>query len=127
MKPVYLIVLITILAACGSDGVTPIDDTTLTASYSGDPIHGERLYLETCIACHGPGGEGVENLGKPFTTSDFIRGKTDQSLQAFIEEGRAADDPDNTTGIAMLPKGGNPTLSDDDILDIIAYIRTLQH
>ena len=34
--------------------------------------------------------------------------------------------PDNTTGIQMPPKGGNPAMSDDDILDIIAYLRTLQ-
>jgi disulfide bond formation protein DsbB len=45
---------------------------------------------------------------------------------AFIKVGRGVDDPANTTGVAMLPKGGNPGLSDQDLYDIVAYLRTLQ-
>jgi disulfide bond formation protein DsbB len=46
-------------------------------------------------------------------------------MLAFILIGRDANDPENTTGVAMLPKGGNPALTNDDILDIIAYVRTI--
>jgi disulfide bond formation protein DsbB len=79
-----------------------------------------------CIACHGPGGVGVEGLGKPFTTSEFVRSQTDAELLAFVKVGRPIGHPDNTTGVDMPPKGGNPALTDEDLLDIIAYIRTLQ-
>jgi disulfide bond formation protein DsbB len=131
MKRLFLIGLLTILVftlnACGGgDEAAAPDNGQSAATYSGDPVHGEELYEGTCIACHGPGGSGVENLGKPFTTSDFIRGKTELNLLAFIKQGRPTGDPDNTTGVDMPPKGGNPALSDDDILDIIAYIRTIQ-
>jgi disulfide bond formation protein DsbB len=44
---------------------------------------------------------------------------------AFIEVGRPVDDPENTTGIIMPPKGGNPALSDQDMADIVAYMRTI--
>ena len=46
-------------------------------------------------------------------------------MVTFLQVGRASDDPLNTTGIAMLPRGGNPSLTDDDLKDLVAYMRTL--
>ena len=43
---------------------------------------------------------------------------------AFLKVGRMPFDPMNTTGIQMPPKGGNPLLSDQDLLDAIALLRT---
>jgi hypothetical protein len=39
--------------------------------------------------------------------------------------GRSTTDPANTTGVDMPPKGGTPSLSDEDLTDI-NYLRTLQ-
>ena len=39
--------------------------------------------------------------------------------------GRPADDPANTTGVAMLPKGGNPSLTDADLTDIVHFLKSL--
>jgi mono/diheme cytochrome c family protein len=86
---------------------------------------GETLYGTVCIACHGPGAVGVANLGKSLADSEFTRGLTDQELLTFVKTGRPIWDAANTTGIDMPPKGGNPALTDDDILNIIAYLRTL--
>ena len=71
-------------------------------------------------------GEGISGLGKDMRASQFITGKTDTELVEFIKIGRNPGDPLNTTGVAMPPKGGNPTLSDEDLTDIVAYIRALQ-
>jgi disulfide bond formation protein DsbB len=60
------------------------------------------------------------------TASEFIAGKSDDELVEFLKVGRPPDDPLNTTGVAMLPKGGNPSLTDEDLHNIVAYIRTLQ-
>jgi mono/diheme cytochrome c family protein len=120
---ITILVLISIfgLTACGgSSAPTP------TPTTRGDASAGQELFAGTCAACHGPGGEGVPNLGKDMTASEFIAGKTDDELVEFIKTGRPPDDPLNTTGVAMLPKGGNPSLSDDDLYDIVAFIRTLQ-
>lgn len=92
---------------------------------SGDATHGEELFNSTCSACHGPGGTGIEGLGKDMTTSEFIAGKTDTDLITFIKLGRSTSDPLNTTGVDMPPKGGNPSLSDDNLNDIVTYIRTI--
>ena len=60
------------------------------------------------------------------TSSEFIAELSDEELLAFVKTGRPIGDPLNTTGIDMPAKGGNPALADDQILDIIAYMRTLQ-
>ncbi|MEW5958385.1 MAG: cytochrome c [Chloroflexota bacterium] len=93
---------------------------------AGDPIAGQELFASKCGACHGPEGAGLPGLGKPVTNSAFIAGKTDIELVEFIKQGRAPGDPLNTTGVAMPPKGGNPTLDDQNLLDIVAYLRALQ-
>lgn len=87
---------------------------------------GTKLFNTTCIACHGAEGVGIKGNGKTLQKNDFIKSLKDDDLLAFVKAGRSPSDPKNTTGIQMPPKGGNPALSDDDLLDIIAYLRTLQ-
>ena len=92
----------------------------------GDPDQGRGLYRNTCAACHGLSGEGLPRLGKPLQTSDFVAGLDDAGVLEFLNTGRPAGDPLNTTGLAMLPKGGNPALKDQDLMNIVAYLRVLQ-
>ena len=94
---------------------------------SFDPVlaaQGEELYA-SCQACHGPDARGVTGLGKTLVGSPFVDSKTDAELVAFIKVGRGTDDPENTTGVGMPAKGGNPALTDDDLLAIVNYIRSL--
>lgn len=137
----FWLVLVLALAGCGGDNGGNAGDNADAGNNAeintgesgageevasaGDPARGEELFNQVCIACHGEGGEGIEGLGKPFTTSEFIASQSDQELLAFIKTGRPVGHPDNTTGVDMPPKGGNPALTDEDIVDIIAYIRTL--
>ncbi len=137
---VVLVVLVALVAAaCGgsSGGDTGGGSATTVATTApggdggggggaGDAANGEKLYQGTCVACHGPDAKGVTGLGKDLTTSEFAKGLSDEELVAFLKTGRPASDPANTTGVDMPPKGGNPSLSDDDLLDIVAYLRTLE-
>ena len=99
-----------------------------TASVSAyDPSvvkYGETLFI-SCGACHGVDGMGITGLGKDLVGSEFVHGLSDDELVAFIKTGRPVWDAENTTGVDMPPRGGNPTLTDDDILAVIAYIRSL--
>ncbi len=99
---------------------------TIAALEPGDPVKGGGLYLRTCMACHGLKGEGLPGLGKPLQTSEFVAGLDDASFVEFLIAGRSPKDPLNTTGAAMLPRGGNPSLRDQDLMDIVAHVRTLQ-
>jgi len=107
------------LAACGAGA----PQTTPTPA--GDPVAGQAAYQTTCIACHGPAAEGVPGLGKDLTTSDWVASQSDADLLAMFKTGRPAADPLNTTGIDMPPKGGNPALTDDDLQNIVAYLRSI--
>jgi mono/diheme cytochrome c family protein len=120
-----LIVLALVATACGGSDTAATPSTATPSTSSGSVAAGIEFYAGTCIACHGPNGEGIEGLGKPWVGSDFINSRTDAEMLAFLIEGRASDHPENTTGIAMMPRGGNPSLTDDDLLDLIAYMRTL--
>ena len=116
-------VLALVLAACSeatSEGATATTVGEGVEAGFGDAANGESLYNGSCIACHGAEGVGVEGLGKPWVGSEFINSSTDDELVA-----RPADDPANTTGIAMMPRGGNPSLTDQDLRDLVAYMRTL--
>jgi disulfide bond formation protein DsbB len=92
---------------------------------AGNSDIGKTLYSSTCAACHGPTAEGVKGLGKDLTTSEFLSSQSDEELSNFIKRGRDMSDPLNTTGVAMPPKGGNPALQDGQILDIIAFLRSI--
>ena len=86
---------------------------------------GKSMWMATCRSCHGPGGEGMPGQGKDIRGSEFIAGKTDQELVEFIKVGRMPFDPLNTTGIQMPPRGGNPLLSDADLMVIVGHLRTI--
>ena len=112
-----VVVFALVLTACGGDDTGGQDPEAVA--------RGIVLYEGNCQVCHGPEGIGVEGLGKPWVDSSFINARTDQEMLDFIIEGRTSDHPENTTGIAMMPRAGNPNLSDEQILDLVAYMRTL--
>ncbi|MCQ3978351.1 MAG: hypothetical protein DPW09_33410 [Anaerolineae bacterium] len=117
-----LLILMTILTACGGS----VNAAPAPADTAGDPVAGEKLFMATCVACHGQDGQGLPSLGKNLVTSEFVAGKTDSELVEFIKVGRGPDDPLNTTGVMMPAKGNNPALSDQDLYNIVAYLRTLR-
>jgi disulfide bond formation protein DsbB len=91
----------------------------------GDAVAGKAKFATTCVSCHGPEGKGMPGLGKDLTTSDFVTAITNTDLVEFLKIGRPASDPANTQGVDMPPRGGNPALTDDDLLNIVAYLREI--
>jgi mono/diheme cytochrome c family protein len=119
---VFAVVLALVATGCGGDS----GEVTTTA-VAGSPVaHGQQLAGESCSGCHGQNFEGVTGLGPALADTGFIRDHTDDDLIDFIKEGRSMDDSDNETGIAMPPYGGNPRLNEDDLVDIVLFLRTLQ-
>ncbi len=86
---------------------------------------GEQLYQTTCAACHGFNALGIPSLGFPLIGNEFVNEMTDDEFHDFLVVGRPATDPANTTGVAMPARGGNPSLTDEDLYNIVAYIRSL--
>ena len=135
---VFMLALL--LVACGgkSKAASPDSNAQIAAPVAaqpaavsevqGDATSGEKAYQASCVACHGPDAKGVQGLGKSLHPSDseFIRSLSNEELVEFIKTGRQPDNPANTTGIAMPPKGGNPAISDTDLANIVAWIRSLE-
>lgn len=135
-----LVPAVALAAATAESSVTAADEasarseSTAQASAPGqgdsssyDPelvAHGQTLYA-TCAGCHGMDALGVPNLGKSLVGTEFMHTVSDQELLQFIITGRPLWDPANTTGIDMPSRGGNPMLTNDDILAIIIYLRSL--
>jgi mono/diheme cytochrome c family protein len=116
------VVISLVAAGCGGDSA----EVTTTAA-AGTPLaHGQQLAGQSCSSCHGQNLEGVKSLDPALTEDDFIQDHTDDELIDFIKEGRSKDAQDSVTGLAMPPYGGNPRLTDDDLADIVLFLRTLQ-
>lgn len=91
---------------------------------AGNVARGERFFQATCAICHGPDGRGKPQLGMNLAEpSAWMKEQTDEMLVAFVKQGRA-----NSAAfkVPMLPRGGDPNLTDRDLVDIVAYMRTLQ-
>ena len=124
-----LAVLTMVLAACGGasgDGDASSGGETTSGGITGDATAGEEVFAGTCASCHGPDARGLEGLGKDLHNNAFTSGMSDADLVAFLEVGRPAGDPANETGVDMPPKGGNPSLSEQDLYDVVAFLRTLE-
>ncbi len=114
-----------LIATASAPEAAPQTTVSAAGGEPGDSGNGEHLFSQTCVACHGQGGVGIDGLGPTLIGNEFVEGLSDNDLVGFLNTGRPADHPDNESGITMPPKGGNPSLSDDDLADIAAYLRTL--
>lgn len=120
-----LVVLVVVAVGCDA-GSAELPTRAPGGGAPSEVVRGEELTSQSCSACHGEDFRGVSGLGTSFHDNTFIQDQTDDELVAFIKEGRANDAPDNESGIAMPPYGGNTRLTDEDLADIVAFLRTLQ-
>jgi mono/diheme cytochrome c family protein len=89
------------------------------AAQTGDSVAGKAVFTKSCAGCHGAAGEGKESLAKALKVemhhlgSANVQSKTDEQLRKDITEGVGK----------MKPVG---RLSDQDVSNAIAYMRTLK-
>jgi mono/diheme cytochrome c family protein len=89
----------------------------------GDAAKGAPLYKRYCSGCHGADGRGGAHTFMPhiqnLTKKDYIEYIPDGFLFTVIAEGGEA------VGKSGYMPAWRGTLSDQDIKDVIAFIRTL--
>ncbi|MCP3958400.1 MAG: cytochrome c [bacterium] len=119
-----LIALFTVLAVvatgCGGGGGGGGD----TAGAPGVK-EGQAIFDRICATCHGKDANGLPKLGKGLRNNEFTKSLSDVELGEFLKLGRAATHPLNTTGVDMPPKGGDPTITEEDLKNVVAFLRTL--
>jgi mono/diheme cytochrome c family protein len=91
---------------------------TTSASVACAQSSGADLYKTNCILCHGETGEADTPAGKTFKAASFNTPdglkKTDSELAVIIKNGKDKMPP------------WSDVLTDDQVKDVIAYIRTLK-
>ena len=96
---------------------------TPMAPLAGEAGPGKAVYKRYCRGCHGVDGRGGAHTFMPhihnLTKRGYIDEKPDEVLEAIIREGGEAH------GMSSYMPAWDGTLSDAQIADVIAYIRTL--
>jgi len=101
-------------------------------AHAADAVAGKATFAANCSVCHGKGGKGDGPVGKTlnppprnftehqfkFDTDKDGKTGTDADLGNVIRKGGVA-----FGGSSLM--AGWPTLSDSDIANVIAYIRSL--
>ena len=100
-----------------------VDPTEVERFTDGNATHGATLFKRYCAGCHGEDGRGGAQTFSPhvpnLTAKDYIEFLPDGFLFTVITEGGAAAGKSG-----MMPAWGG-TLSEQDIKDVIMFIRTL--
>ncbi|MGD8515249.1 MAG: c-type cytochrome [Granulosicoccaceae bacterium] len=90
----------------------------------GDVARGKVLFDQICLTCHGPNGDGyvAGGTGTAIGKAGTLDKVTDGFLRTTIKEGRS-----NTRMLGFSGAGPQQmaNLSDQEIDDIIAYLRTV--
>lgn len=82
---------------------------------------GKSLYENNCAICHGHDGEGAMPGVRSMISNSLWTKKSDQELVMMIINGiESTDSP-----ISMPPKGGNPSLTEEQIHSMVNYLRSL--
>jgi cytochrome c oxidase cbb3-type subunit 3 len=88
----------------------------------GDPRLGQQWFEQICSTCHGPEGDGyvAGGSGTAIGKSGFLDKASDGLIRETIKLGRS-----NTRMLPFQGPEGLANLNDQEIDDIIAYLRTL--
>ncbi len=114
--PIPRLLLLVLLAGAGVRLLAAQADVTINP-VSGNPAAiqaGRRTFDSTCVACHGAAGVGETGRGPALNTGRFQRGSQDADLFHSIRRG--------VPGTPMPPF---TALSDQEVWQLVAYIRSL--
>lgn len=90
-----------------------------------DRTHGLQLYRNTCAACHGQAGAGIEGLAPPLEGSEYVKGPVKRLGLVLLHgmKGPLTVKGQHYEFNAQMPGlSANPNMSDQDITDLITYL-----
>lgn len=106
-------------AASGEAATDGAAGGAATEAAAGNAEAGQAVYVGNCAACHSPNGQG--QIGPSLVGED---GPKDWTLAQFTATLREGKTPDRQLSAAM-PRYAETQISDDQIADLQAYIKTL--
>ena len=121
LEKIRLVLLLTVIAILAA---------SLPARAGGDASHGKRLYNQYCVPCHGSfgGGDGdryknekLDPRPRIHADGNFMNRLPDMRLFMVIKNGG------RSMNFSHIMPQWQHILSDRDIIDVIAHIRTLAY
>jgi cytochrome c5 len=108
-----------------SGGLAPAVDAR-GGAHQPTVASGQLSFEQACAMCHGVQGQGMPHQGPSLRDSAFVARSSDADLVALVRAGRLPTDPQSVMKLMMPPRGGSPTLSDADIVEIVHHMRAIQ-
>jgi cytochrome c oxidase cbb3-type subunit 3 len=100
--------------------------STALVAYAADAEQGKKLYGQFCSTCHGQSGKGdgpgaaaLNPKPRDHTDKEYMAKMSDEEMMKVIKNGGVS------IGKSPLMPPWGASLKDDQIQDVIAYIRTL--
>lgn len=93
------------------------------ATHAQNLVHGKKLFETRCLVCHQADGGGVPNMNAPLDGSTNVVGNDIARLVRIVKGGYSEKVPLDGYyyNNVMTP---NPDFKDQDIADVLSYIRT---
>jgi cytochrome c oxidase cbb3-type subunit III len=100
--------------------------STALRAHAADVEQGKQLYGQYCVTCHGQSGKGdgpgaaaLNPKPRDHTDKEYMSKLADDDIFKVIKNGGAS------IGKSPLMPPWGATLKDDQIQDVVAYVRTL--
>lgn len=100
--------------------------SAMMVAHAADAEQGKKLYGQFCASCHGQSGKGdgpaaaaLNPKPRDHTSREYMAQMSDDEMHKVIKDGGAA------VGKSPLMPPWGASLKDDQIKDVIAYIRML--
>ncbi|OLV16746.1 c-type cytochrome [Deinococcus marmoris] len=93
--------------------------TAVAAETQGDASAGKELYAGNCAGCHGADGGG--GIGANLKLPNGPKSWTETQFHTVLREGKL---PDGTELNAIMPRFAVTQVTDADIANIFAYVKT---
>lgn len=93
--------------------------TAVAAETQGDASAGQELFAGNCAGCHGADGGG--GVGPSLKLADGPKSWTEQQFHTVLREGKL---PDGKELNSIMPRFADSQLTDADIANIFAYVKT---
>jgi len=106
-----------LISTWGKPGVLDnLNPPTYKAMLHPDSAAGQKVFTTYCVQCHGPNGEGTDDIKGALVDPSFLALISDQNLRSIVISGMNPDMPNFHEHEDTVP------LTDQNVTDVVAWL-----